>query len=356
MGRHLIWTRDGGGVGTQWRHSFHWSMRNECPSSLYRGLLGKILQYQGQQSSSGPPNLLAIGLGFLSFLSPVHLHWLFSTFSSLLKHDTHLSKFSSFSINGPSCHLTEKIKGIIKSPLSPAANVTVSLLFQALPQEAKPRASVSPLPEYSVSMKKYSSPSFQKISLQNKTHLQQPPYLSSSWPNSLELVYLLTTLISYSFLSSEQPSSWIKFSHEIATFSEVIPWIICSHSTLDFGTIIISVIVRLLSPQDCKLSYSRAWVYTQCLQHTGVHVNEINIDSLVTESVVPFILTQKPFCCLFIPSHSSQHSFLHSFNKYLWLWTTCRVLFQKPRIYQWKEYKFLRKVYFGGEDRCKQWK
>lgn len=61
-------------------------------------------------------NIWARCLRFLSFLSPALLHWLFSIFSSLLKYDTHLSKFSSFSVNGPSCHFTEKIEGIIKNP------------------------------------------------------------------------------------------------------------------------------------------------------------------------------------------------------------------------------------------------
>lgn len=80
-----------------------------------------------------------------------------------------------------------------------------------------------------------------------------------------------------------KPSSLIKSPLSQKSFPESS----APHCTLDFGTFIVSVIVRLLSPQDSKLSYSKAWVSTQHLstqEFTSVHVNEINTDSLITES------------------------------------------------------------------------
>lgn len=152
-----------------------------------------------------------------------------------------------------------------------------------------------------------------------------------------------------------EPSSLMKSPPSQKSFPESS----APHCTLDFGTFIVSVIVRLLYPWDCKLSYSRAWASTQHLstqEFTSIHMNEINTDSLITESGGLFHPSSKtPFAdCSFHLKHSSHHSFLHSSSKYLWLWTTCWVLFQKPGIDQWRGYKFLRKVHFGGEDRCRQ--
>lgn len=80
-----------------------------------------------------------------------------------------------------------------------------------------------------------------------------------------------------------EPSSLMKSPPSQKSFPESS----APHCTLDFGTFIVSVIVRLLYPWDCKLSYSRAWASTQHLstqEFTSIHMNEINTDSLITES------------------------------------------------------------------------
>lgn len=138
-----------------------------------------------------PPNIWARGPRFLSFLSLVLLHWLFSTISFLLKCDTYFSKFSSFSVNGPTCHFIEKTEGIIKNPFETWRQHNCLPLFSVLFHKGSSHVPLSKWDVFSDHLKKYLSSSFlPKNTPLPQTHLQQSPYPSSSWPNSLLRVAL----------------------------------------------------------------------------------------------------------------------------------------------------------------------
>lgn len=170
---------------------FHWSMRNECLKANARLLCtvdgwGKHSSIKDSSLHLAPQHL-GRGLSFLSFLSLVLLHWLFSTVSFLLKCDTYFSKFSSFSVNGPTYHFIEKTEGIIKTPFETWCQHNCLPLFSVLFRKGPSHV---PLSHSSKSIqwpfKKYLSPSFlPKNTPLPQTHLQQSPYPSSSWPNSL---------------------------------------------------------------------------------------------------------------------------------------------------------------------------
>lgn len=97
------------------------------PFSLCCGLLGKTSQNQRQQLQSGPLNILASLQVSVVFSLPCFSTVYFSISSDLL---THLPKFPSFSLNGPTCHFIEKIEHHERKPLNPATNLIAFILSQ----------------------------------------------------------------------------------------------------------------------------------------------------------------------------------------------------------------------------------